>query len=400
MNILFLHRSFPGQFHNLLEELLKDKSNKIYFITNNNSIEIEGIFKLVYEVTEPLIDSTGYLKGYKSAIEHGKAAAEIALILKNNGFVPDVIYGHSGWGPTLFMKDIYPDVPLICYFEWFANAQGADSGFDGTQLNQIQKEGLRCSNAQVLMDLCYCDAGISPAFWQKSQFPEEFHNKITVIPDGVQADFYKPNENATFFIKDKNIELKADDEIITYATRGMEPYRGFPQFMEAIESVLKSRPKAQVVIGGEDKVFYRGKLVQGTYKELMLKKLDIDLNRVHFVGPLSYEDYKTLLQVSTVHVYLTVPYVLSWSALDAMSTGCTIVASNTKPVTEVMQDNYNALLVDFYDTNALAKKIGYAVENRLELKDIRKNARQTIINKYDVKIVMPTYIDFLSNVVE
>lgn len=400
MNIIFLHRSFPAQFKYIAHELAQDPNNNVVFITNSETFEIEGITKFIYTPKAVELDSIDYLGGYKSAVEHGKAAAEVALLLKQNGFKPDVIYGHSGWGPTLFMKDVFPDVPLICYFEWFANADGADTGFGGVEISQIQREGVRCSNAQILMDFCSCDAGISPTNWQKQQFPKEFYDKIKVIHDGVETDFYEPNENAKFLIEDKNLVLTSRDEVITYATRGMEPYRGFPQFMEAVEKLLKKRPNAHFLIAGEDKVFYRDPLEKGTYKELMLEKLDIDTSRVHFVGGLTYVDYLKLLQISSVHVYLTVPYVLSWSILDAMSAGCCIVSSDTASVREVIKDNYNGLLAGFYNIDEIVEKVEYALDNPQKMQEIRNNARKTILDKYALKDLLPQHIQYIENLIK
>lgn len=400
MNILFLHRSFPAQFIFIAAQLAQDPANKVIFITNTEYGEISGVEKLIYTVPQKEIkDATSYLNSYESAITHGQAAANVAIKLKNEGFTPDIIYGHSGWGPTLFIKEVFPDIPLLCYFEWFANPEGADTGFDGTQINEYQKGGLKCANTQVVLDLCSCDAGITPTNWQKSQFPKEFQNKIKVLHDGVDTDFYKPDKDAKFLIKDKNVELSAKDEVITYATRGMEPYRGFPEFMKAVEKLLKKRPNAHVVVAGEDKVCYRGQLEKGTYKEKMLKELDIDLNRVHFVGGLTYGEYLKLLQISSVHVYLTVPYVLSWSILDAMSVGCCVVASNTQPVQEVIKNDYNGLLFDFYNIDQQVEKIGFALENKAAMNEIKSNARKTIVENYALKKLLPNHVDFIKDLI-
>jgi len=400
MNILFVHRSFPAQFFFIASQLAQDPANKVIFLTNTETGELEGIKKLVYKVQpQEIKDPTSYLNSYESAVIHGQAAASEALKLKKEGFKPDIIYGHSGWGATLFMKEVFPDVPLLCYFEWFANPEGADTGFDGTKINEYQRGGLKCANTQVILDLCSCDAGITPTHWQKSQFPKEFHHKIKVIHDGVDTDFYKPDNDAKFLIKDKNLELSAKDEVITYATRGMEPYRGFPEFMKAVEIILKKRPNTHVVIAGEDKVCYRGQLDEGTYKEKMLKELDIDLKRVHFVGGLPYGEYLKLLQISSAHVYLTVPYVLSWSILDAMSVGCCVVASNTQPVQEVIQDNYNGLLFDFYNIEKQVEKIDYALDNSAKMQAIRTNARETIIENYALKDILPKHVEYVKNLI-
>lgn len=397
MNILFLHRSFPAQFKYVANELAQNPNNKVVFITNSGNFEIEGIKKVIYKPEKILKDPYSYTNAYESAVEHGRAAAAEAIKLRDAGFKPDIIMGHSGWGPTLFMKDVFPDVPLLCYFEWFYNADGADTGFDGTIINEVQRAGLRCSNSQVLMDLYSCDAGICPTNWQKSQFPKEFYDKIKVLYDGIDTDFFKPDKNAEFIVQDKNLKLTSDNEVITYATRGMEPYRGFPQFMEAAEKILKRRLNAHIVIAGDDKVYYRGKLEKVTYKELMLEKLEIDLDRVHFVGGLPYVEYLKLLQISSAHVYLTVPYVLSWSTMEAMSTGCAVVASDTQPVLEVIKDNSNGLLFDFFNVNQLVEKVEYVLDNPDKVQELRKNARKTILDNYSLEKLLPQHIDFIKN---
>ncbi len=398
MNILFLHRNFPAQFRHIAQEMAKDPNNKVVFITNNDKLQLPNINKIIYKLRREVPKNCHrYLRFYEESIIHGQATAEAALALKNQGFKPDVIFGHT-WGNTMFMKAIFPDVPLLCYFEWFYNPEGADVGFDGKQLNEDGRAKLRCKNSHLLVDLYSCDAGISPTNFQKSQFPKEFHHKIKVLHDGVDTDFCRPNKDAKFLIKDKNIELSAKDEVITYATRGMEAYRGFPEFMRAVEKLLKKRPNAQVIIAGEDRICYGPKLSGTTFKEMMLKELsDLDMNRVHFVGGLPFNEYVKLLQISSAHVYLTYPFVLSWSMLDAMSVGCCIVASNTEPVLEFMKDNYNALFVDFYDVDGLVKKVEYALDNKDKMQEIRHNARKTIVENYALKDLLPQHIEYLKS---
>lgn len=396
MNILFLHRNFPAQFRHISIELAKDPNNKVVFITNNDKLNLPNITKIIYKIKREVPKNCHrYLRFYEESIIHAQSTAEAALALKNQGFVPDIIYGHT-WGQTMFMKDVFPDVPLLCYFEWFYNAQGGDMGFDGKELNIDELAKLRCKNSHLLVDLYTCDAGICPTKWQKSQFPKKFNDHIKVLHDGVDTDFCVPNNEAKFTIKDKNLTLTAQDEVVTYATRGMEAYRGFPEFMRAADKLLKKRPNLQVVIGGEDRVCYGPQIVGTTYKKMMLKELpEMDLERVHFVGGLPFNEYVNLLQISSAHVYLTYPFVLSWSLLDAMSCGCAIVASNTAPVLEVMQDNYNGLLFDFYNINEQFEKIEYALDNKDTMEELRHNARKTIVDSYTLKDLLPKHIDFV-----
>lgn len=399
MIILFLHRSFPGQFKYIAQEFAKDPLNVVMFVTAEDKIQIKGINKLVYKPNmESMKTFHPYLKGYEECVIHGQAAASLLMTMKAKGIKPDIIFGFS-WGPPMFVKEIFPDVPFLCYFEWFGRSTGSVFDFGKHVLTEDQKANIKCHNAHVLIDLYECDAGISPTEWQKKQMPKEFQHKIKVIHDGVDTEVCKPDKDAKFIVKDTNLELTTKDEVITYATSGMEPYRGFPQFMEAVEKLLKKRPNAHFVIAGEDRVCYGTPLKQGTYKELMLKKLNIDLNRVHFVGRLSFEEYIKLLQVSSVHVYLTYPFILSWSILEAMAVECALVASNTKPVIEVVKDNHNGLLVDFFDVYELVKKIEYALNNPDKMKEIKANARQTIIDKYELKDCLAKQIEYIADLI-
>lgn len=398
MNILFLHRGFPAQFKHIAAELSKDSENNVTFITNQKKFHLDGVIKVVYEVTESLPqDCHPYLKLYEDSVLHGRAVAYKLLEMKKQGYVPDVIYGHH-WGTTLFVKDIFPNVPLLSYNEWFYNAEGADIGFVGNAANEDEKAKVRTDNAMLLTDLCACDAAICPTEWQKSQFPKEFQDKIKIIHDGVDVDSCKPDKDAQLKIND-TLTLTANDEVVTYATRGMEPYRGFPEFMIAIKELLKVRPNAHFVIAGDDIAYYGQKIEGNSYKDVILGRLNLDMSRIHFVGTLSFDDYVKLLQISSVHVYLTYPFILSWSCLDAMACECCIVASNTPPVTEFIKDNYNGILFDFHNINQLIDKVEYALENQSKMKSIRQNARKTIVNKYALKDLLPQHIAFLKSLV-
>lgn len=398
MRFLFSHRNFPAQFRHILLELSKDTDNEIVFITGTkNDINIKGVKKYLYKTKREVPqDCHRYLKQYEEAVINGQAAAEVAISIKRQGFNPDVIYAHS-WGNSMFLKDVFPNTPQLNYCEWYYNPFGADIGFDGEILNEDKLALTRCKNAQLLLDLVNCDKGICPTEWQKKQFPKEFHNKIEVIHDGIDTDYFIPDENAVLQIPKSNIKLTAKDEIVTYATRGMEPYRGFPQFMQIAEKLLKLRPNLHIVIGGEDRVCYGPKPSNTTYKELMLKKCSLDMNRVHFTGGMPYMEYKKLLQISSVHVYLTYPFILSWSLLEAMSTGCCIAASDTAPVREVIKNNENGMLIDFYNIEKFVKTIDTLLDNRNQSLTLKQNARNTIISSYNLKTLLPKHIELLKN---
>lgn len=398
MNILFLHRNFPGQFKFLLLELAKDSNNNIVFLTNNtetNTIPI--VNKIIYKLKRKVPENChSYLRFYEEAITHGQAATEILIQLKKLGYKPDVIYAHT-WGPELFVKEVFPEVPLICYFEWFYNADGADVGFNEKSVNIDMRAKLQCKNSHLLADLLNCDYGISPTKWQKLQFPKIFQNKIKVLHEGVDTELCIPNENVEFKINNKI--FTRNDEILTYATRGMEEYRGFPEFMKVVEKLQKIRPKMQVIIGGEDKVCYGKHLQNDTFKQKMLRELDLDLSRIHFVGNLPYSEYIKLLQVSKCHVYLTYPFVLSWSLLEAMSVGCCILASKTPPVEELIKHNYNGILTDFYDIEKMVEEILKIFTNYDNYTTIRNNAIDTINSYYNKSILVKQQIELLKRII-
>ncbi len=274
---------------------------------------------------------------------HGQAVYNIADRLGKNGFIPDVVYGHSGWGPTMFIRDIYPDARFICYFEWFYRSEGSDVGFDpGIRTNRDTRPRVRMKNAAILTDLYSCDGGISPTLWQKRQFPAEFKNKIAVIHDGIDTSYFSSNPGAELHLPSITWTARIK-EIVTYVARGMEPYRGFPQFMEAVEILQKRRPGCHAVIVGSDNVFYGSRLSgKKTFKQYMLEKLSLDESRIHFTGHLPYPDYLKVLQASAAHVYLTYPFVLS----DQCSKQCqrVLVLGCSAPVTEIIQDGMNGLL--------------------------------------------------------
>lgn len=399
MKFLFAHRNFPAQFRHILLELTKDSENEIYFITNaNNNVVIPGVKKVVYKPKREVPENCHrYLRTCELSVIHGQSTAECAIMLRNQGFIPDVIYAHS-WGSPMFFKDIYPDVPLLNFCEWYYNAKGSEFDFDTPNIDENARAMIRCQNAPLLIDLVECDMGITRTEWQKKQMPKEFHDKIKVLHDGIDTDFFVPNENAELYIPDKKITLTKKDKVITYATRGMEAFRGFPQFMEMAERILKQCPDVHIVIAGQDRICYGPPPVKGTsYKEMMLEKLDLDMNRVHFTGGLPYGEYIKLLQISSAHVYLTYPFVLSWSVLEAMSCECCVIGSKTAPVEEVIKDGENGILTDFFDVEKLTEKVNYVLDNQDKINKIRQNARKTIVDKYDLKKLLPEHIQLLKN---
>ena len=396
--ILFLHPNFPGQFRHLATALGQNSNYQVVFGTNRQEGTIPGVFKAVYQPSRDVNPQTHYyVRNLEKAVLTGQAVYKIAEQLKAQGFVPDIVYGHSGWGPTLFIKEIFPKAEILCFFEWFYHACGSDADFDPSEPLSVDDQcRIRIKNAPILIDLYSSDRGLTPTNWQLQQFPPEYRSKMSVCHDGINTNFFQPNPGAKLVLARINLDLSHIEELVTYVGRGMEPYRGFPQFMEAVALIQQRRPHTHIVVVGEDRVAYGKTLPDGkTYKQLMLEKLDLDLSRLHFTGRIPYDEYLQVLQASSAHIYLTRPFVLSWSMLEAMSTGCLVIASSTSPVLEVIKDGKNGLLVDFFSPEEIAQKVDTALDNPGDMMSIRTKARKTIIQNYDLDTLLPKHLDWL-----
>lgn len=400
MKILFLHSNFPAQFRHLALNLARDSNNRVLFGTTREEGQIPGVYKFIYNPSrKPGRETHHYVKPLENAVLQGQAVYRELDNLKKEGFSPDIVYGHSGWGPTLFIKDIFPQAKLLCYFEWFYRDKGSDVGFDPSEpVTTDDRLRIRMKNTPILTDLYSCDAGLCPTLWQRNQFPKEYHSKLNVLHDGIDTQYFSPRESEKLILPSIGLDLSEAKEIVTYVSRGMEPYRGFPQFMEFVDLLQKRRKDCHVVVVGEDRVAYGRSLPNGkTFKQLMLEKLDLDLSRLHFTGRLPYPQYLQVLRASSAHVYLTRPFVLSWSMLEAMSTGCLIIASNTPPVTEVIDDGINGILVDFFSPDDILEKVENALDNPERMKKLRINARKTILEKYNLSDLLPKHLEWIEN---
>ncbi|GAB4464529.1 MAG: glycosyltransferase family 4 protein [Elainellaceae cyanobacterium] len=403
MRVLFLHNNFPAQYLHLSQLLAADPDNTVVFGTKHTeNVQLAGVHKVNFAPSrEPTPNIHHYVRNYESAVLHGQAVYRLAEQLKASGFVPDVVSAHSGWGVGMFIKDAFPDAGYLAYCEWFGQAHGSDADFDPAfPMTPDDVLRIRAGNAPMLVDLYSCDRGLAPTLWQRDQFPPEFHSKISVLHDGVDTDYFFPDPAQKMLLINERgetiLDLSEEEEIITYVSRGMDAYRGFPQFIQALGLVLERRPKAHVVIVAADRIAYGPAAPEGnSFKDYMLKQVPLDLSRVHFVGNLPYGLYKLVLRASSVHVYLTRPFVLSWSFMEAMASGCLIVASDTPPVREMMQDGINGLLVDFFAVERIGDRICDALEHRKDMQPIRDAARQTIVEHYAQKTLLPKHVELL-----
>ena len=394
MNILFIHQHFPGQFKFLAPALVQQGHQVRALLVNKTDAQTwEGVSLVPYQTqrgSTPAIHP--WLIDFETKTIRGEACFRAALALKDGGFTPDVIIAHPGWGESLFLKEVWPSAKLGIYCEFYYHARGADMGFDpefvATDAGEVCR--LHLKNLNNILHFEVADAGISPTHWQASTFPEPFRSSISVIHDGIDTAYLLPNPAASLTLNGQLTLTKAD-EIITFVSRNLEPYRGYHIFMRALPALLKQRPHARVVIVGGDDVSYGARAEAGTtWKSVFIDEVraqiaDADWQRVHFVGHIAYVPFITLLQLSTVHVYLTYPFVLSWSLLEAMSIGCAIVASDTAPLREAIVHDETGRLIDFFDQHALVDEVCQLLEDATLRERLGNNARAFAIKQYDLK---------------
>lgn len=393
MNILFMHPNFPGQFLYLSRHMAQVDGHRVVFLTKKtNGNRIGKVATAIYKEGRPVAKETHpFLQPAEEAVIDGEASLRAMRALRDqHHFVPDVIVGHTGWGSTLYCKDIYPDVPLVGYFEWYYHATGSDVGyFPGEKVTDEDRMRIRTRNAHHLLNLETCDVLFTPTQWQRAQFPARYRDEMRVIHEGVDTEFCRPQPEAKLVLEKREgheaLDLSGAEEILTYVSRGFEPYRGYPQFMSAAAALLRRRPKLHVVIVGDDRTCYGVAPKGSTWKQVVDKEIKYDKRRVHFVGHLDRASYRKVLQASTVHVYLTRPFILSWSMLEAMSFGCALVASKTPPVEEVVEDGRNGLLANFRSPQHIAQRIEELLDDAELRRRLGRAARETILDRYDVR---------------
>jgi glycosyltransferase involved in cell wall biosynthesis len=402
MNVLFVHQNFPGQYLHLAPALAAGEGNQVVALSTRPGVSLPGVRTVVYPMPEkPSRSIHPWLAEQEVKVIRGRAVALAARALRDEGFCPDVICAHPGWGEALFLKDVWPDSRMICFCEFYYRAQGSDMGFDPefSAPDDDDRCRLRMKNAHHLLSLEAADLGVAPTRWQRDQFPPEYQPRIEVVFDGIDTDRACPRDQAVVRLRRDRVALSRADEVVTFVARNLEPYRGFHVFMRALPRILRERPKARAIIVGGDEVSYGRKSPGGlTWRQRLLDEVgkDLDMSRVHFVGRLPYATFLDVLRISSAHVYLTYPFVLSWSMLEAMSVGGLVIGSATPPVQEVIRHEENGLLVDFFDTSGLARTVSEALADPAAFDRLRGAARKTVVSEYDLQTVcLPRHLDMV-----
>lgn len=380
MRILIIHQNFPGQFKHLAKAWSKQPGWQVLGMGRESAPGLPDVPWIRYKLHRQVAKGQHhYLRQMEHAVLHGQAVARALLTLKKKGFTPDVILAHPGWGETLFVKDVFPDVRLIHFCEWFYGQPGSDVDFDPEFPTSFDtKAKLRSWNALHLQNLENCDAAVTPTRWQWQQHPVAYRDKITIAHEGIDTENLGPTPSAAIQTPNGQV-LKAGDPVITYVARNLEPYRGFHVFMRALEKIQQEHKQCHAVIVGGDDVSYGSRPSDAlNWREKMLREVKLDPRRTHFLGKVPYDTYKSVLQVSAAHMYLSYPFVLSWSMLEAMASGCLIVGSNTSPVQEMLTHGQTGLMVDFHDPSQMASVVTAHLEKPQATAEIRQKAHERV----------------------
>ncbi len=421
--ILFVHQNFPAQFKSIAPFLAFTNKYEVHSLAWKKSHKEDDYLKSMIDIThhqyEIKIGSSKNIHPLATEFETKMIRADSVALkcfeLKEKGFTPDLIIDHPGWGETLFIKEVWPDVKILSFFEYYYNTSDSDIDFD---MEQSQVSGYEMSkkliarNTPINLSYSSCDGIIAPTNFQKSTAPPWLRDKINVIHDGIDTDIIKPGKkNKSISIKYRSIadnklistKLSKKDKIITFVNRNLEPYRGYHSFIRSLPLVQKSHPDAFILLVGGDQVSYGAPHPSGnSYKNIFLNEIKdslIDPSKLIFLGKVDYETFINIMDTSSVHVYLTYPFVLSWSVLEIMALEKVIIGSKTGPVEEVISDNQNGLLVDFFNTNDIANKVITVLDNPKKFDKIRLNARKTIIDNYDLRRVsLPKQIKLIESI--
>lgn len=336
MKVLLIHQNFPGQFRGLAPAL-RAAGHDLRAVSARAEKHLVGVSNTQYTGSQGTTAAIHpWLVSTETAVIRGEAVAAVVQKMVHEGWVPDVVLGHTGWGEMLFIRQVLPHARLIGFNELYYQTEGGDVGFDPEfPADPLSKQRLVVRNMHLMSSLLSCDVGVTPTHWQASCFPPLLRQKLKVLHDGILTDRLRPNPSAWVNLSRDGLRLKSGDEVVTFVNRNLEPMRGYHQFMRALPEILRQRPQAHVVIVGGDGVSYGSPAPLGTsYKQIYLDEVrgQLDMSRVHFVNRVPYDVLVSLLRISAAHVYLTVPFVLSWSLLEAMSLGALVIGSDSEPV--------------------------------------------------------------------
>lgn len=408
MHVLYVHQNFPAQFGHIARRLSSDKDWKSTFISQTPGGMAEGIEKIEYKLRSGATRQTHFCsRTFENSVWHCDAIYH--TLRQRPDIKPDLIVGHSGFGSTLFLRELYGDTPILNLFEYYYAPHGPDSDMDfrkdlGWTLAPEKYMRSRCRNAMILLDLQNCDGAYVPTRFQQSRFPMEYRSKLRVLFDGVDRSIYhdyegklRPPINQRQTRRVGPVTIGPRTRIVTYVSRGFESMRGFDIFMRSTQRIIEQWPDVHFFVVGSDRVAYGGDegyiAPAKTFKEWVLSQQKYDLSNVSFIGRLEPADLGRLLAATDLHIYLTAPFVLSWSMMDAMSCGAVVLGSDTAPVREMIRDGETGLLADFFDVDRIASKAVDVLKDPDAHRPLGEAARRMIERDYSLEAILPKMVE-------
>jgi glycosyltransferase involved in cell wall biosynthesis len=383
--VLFIHNNFPGQFRSLATTLVA-RGVRCAAIGSATSSGVLGVGIGRYALdrgTTPGIFP--YAVRAEADLIRGANALRMAHALKAQGFEPQVIVGHPGWGETVFLDEVWPDAKQVLFSEFFYRAHGLDVNFDPEFHIDTEEERLRvhAKNAVMALSLTAADTIVAPTAFQASALPAMFQPFVRVIHEGVDVDAIQPGPAAPFPLPDGRV-IPPGTPVITYANNHMEPLRGLHIFARALPRLMDEVPDAQVLIFGQESARPYGASPPGggTWRDLFFRDLPLDASRLHFMGKAPHEQLLAAFRLSAAHVYYTYPFVLSWSLVEAMASGCYVIGSDTAPLRDAIEDGVNGRLLPFFDPGALSQALIEACRQPQGFGDLRAAARATAVARF------------------
>jgi glycosyltransferase involved in cell wall biosynthesis len=378
---LIVHDAAPGQFVHIYQHLLKQKEADIVVASRKGSTLRLPVKQVVYDLPDAQkAPGAGYPD---QVLALGISLyTEMKAMKLEEGWAPDIILSHASRGASYFLRDLFPDVRIVTLFEWYHGTPDITAGRPDEAFRQKCRSAV-ASNMPIQREFEAMDVAYTPTHYQRDQFPKTWQDRIEVIHDGIDTDMYRPASMLTLDLAGRRFTKK--DEIVTYAARGMEHTRGFLEFMKAVAALQKIRPNVHVFVAAADRICYDPGRKGAGLKGRVDETVDYDPGRTHFVGLLPEAKFVSFLQISSLHVYFTKPFVLSWSLLNAMSAAAPILASRTAPVEEVITPNRNGLLVDMNNIPAITEAMNNMLNARTESVALGKAARQTVLDRYALK---------------
>jgi glycosyltransferase involved in cell wall biosynthesis len=403
MHVMYVHQNFPAQFGHIAAHLARTLRWKCTFVTQAPAGTSEGIERIQYKLAGGATKTTHFCsRTFENTVWHCDGVYR--ALRERKDVKPDLVVGHSGFGSTLFLRELYPDVPVINFFEYFYHPHDPDSDMDfrsdlGWEIAEVKYLRSRCRNSMIMLDLLNCQIGYTPTRFQGSKLPAEFQYKIRTIFDGVDRKVYhghdeqlRPPVVQRIARKIAGVDVAPGTRLVTYVSRGFESMRGFDIFMRSAKLIYQQYPDVVFIVIGTDRIAYGGDdgYTGGkSFKDWVLSQDTYDLEKIRFVGRVNPLDLAKILASSDLHIYLTVPFVLSWSMMDAMSCGAVVLGSATSPVKEMIRDGENGLLADFFKPDEFAAQAVKVLQNPDEFRPLGRAAERMITEQYSLEAVLP-----------